>query len=266
MTDFDIRNLDRLDSATKYPSIPTYHTLGERGILTEEVQVPFEDGDEVSWSEKVDGTNGRIVQLPGGDWFIGSRKELLTARDDRVPNKALGIVEELRATARLLPPLLDGASFAKVWYLEVYGHGIGAMGKAYTGGTAWGHILFDVARVPLEVLEWERERIATWRDSQNGQQFLNTEELQWHAQVSGGQEVVPGGELPTSPLPTSVEGTYAMLMELLSDGVKPQSLVTLDGQGTGQPEGIVVRTFDRSKIAKLRFEDYIRTLKRRGGN
>jgi len=34
-------NLRKLNSLTKYPSIPTYHKLGEKGILTEEVQVDF---------------------------------------------------------------------------------------------------------------------------------------------------------------------------------------------------------------------------------
>ena len=35
---FDIRavDLDKLNSLTKYPSIPTYHKIGDKGILQEE--------------------------------------------------------------------------------------------------------------------------------------------------------------------------------------------------------------------------------------
>ena len=32
---FDTKLLAKLDSATKYPSIPTFHELGDRGILQE---------------------------------------------------------------------------------------------------------------------------------------------------------------------------------------------------------------------------------------
>ena len=67
-------DLDCLNSATKYPSILTYHGLGERGRLTEEVAT---FPDMAILTEKVDGTNGRIILPPGDDYFIGSREELL---------------------------------------------------------------------------------------------------------------------------------------------------------------------------------------------
>ena len=40
---FDIRQVDlnKLNSMTKYPSILTYHTLGDKGVLQEAVQVRF---------------------------------------------------------------------------------------------------------------------------------------------------------------------------------------------------------------------------------
>jgi len=43
---FNIRQIDlgKLNSIAKYPSILTYHTLGDKGMLQETVQIPFEVG------------------------------------------------------------------------------------------------------------------------------------------------------------------------------------------------------------------------------
>ena len=40
---FDIRQIDlgKLNSMTKYPSILTYHALGDKGVLQDAVQIPF---------------------------------------------------------------------------------------------------------------------------------------------------------------------------------------------------------------------------------
>ncbi len=69
---------------TKYPSIPTYHALDPRngGLLDE--TVPFTG--TVLATEKVDGTNARIVQLPDGGYLLGSREELLYAKGDLIGN------------------------------------------------------------------------------------------------------------------------------------------------------------------------------------
>jgi len=42
----------------------------------------------------------------------------------------------------------------------------------------------------------------------------------------------------------------------------PATLVALDSAAGGNPEGLVMRTVDRSRIAKIRFEDYQRHPKR----
>jgi hypothetical protein len=42
----------------------------------------------------------------------------------------------------------------------------------------------------------------------------------------------------------------------------PTSHCALDATGLGRPEGLVVRNADRSQIAKIRFEDYERHLRR----
>ena len=52
LKDMDLR---KLNSITKYPSIPTYHKIGEKGVLEDEV-VSF-GSDKIILTEKVDGTN-----------------------------------------------------------------------------------------------------------------------------------------------------------------------------------------------------------------
>ncbi len=55
--------VEKLNTATKYPSILTYHNLGEKGSLVEshvEDKV-FESFDECYITEKIDGTNARII-------------------------------------------------------------------------------------------------------------------------------------------------------------------------------------------------------------
>jgi hypothetical protein len=89
---FDIRrtDLDKLNSLTKYPSILTYHTLGDKGALQDAVQVPFAGG--VLGAEKVDGTNARLIFGPDGSAIVGSREDLLWERRDLIGNPAMGIV------------------------------------------------------------------------------------------------------------------------------------------------------------------------------
>lgn len=70
---FDVRtaSLRAVNSMTKYPSIPTYHALDTKnGCLLGET-VPL--AGPVILTEKVDGTNARIIALPDGSWIIGSR-------------------------------------------------------------------------------------------------------------------------------------------------------------------------------------------------
>ena len=64
---------------------------------------------------------------------------------------------------------------------------------------------------------------------------------------------IAAGELPRSIVEMSA---------FLQDKI-PVSQSTLDREAGGHAEGIVLRTPSRSIIAKVRFEDYERTLKRR---
>lgn len=264
--DMTAEHLARLNSATKYPSILTYHALGERGRLTEERNVSFEDvdPDDVEVTEKIDGTNTRVIIPPRnqGNILIGSRTELLHYRGDVIANPAQGIVATVNSTP-VARPVADFAheSDWTVLFGEVYGGRVSSGSKNYTTRPdVTGFRLFDVARVPARVLDMDRDEIAAWRDG-GGQDFARTDVLgQWADDL--GLRLVPL-IVPVAAPPVSVADTHTWLSGVfLLDG----SFARLDSTGKGRPEGVVVRTADRSRIAKIRFEDYERTAKagRRG--
>jgi hypothetical protein len=255
---FDVRttDLNAINSLTKYPSIPTYHVLDpSNGDLLDEVTA---FAGPVIGTEKVDGTNGRIIFLPDRTYLIGSREELLYARGDLIGNPALGIVDALRPIADRAR--VDSAAIV-VLYLEVYGGKIGAASKRYTDSRNVGWRLFDVCVLDdhAEMLDWPPERISAWREA-GGQLFLAEEDLQSTA-AREGLELTPRlFTLAGEGLPTDLETTRAFLAEHCE-----LTRVALDDTQPGQAEGVVLRTPDRAVIAKARFQDYDRTLRRRAG-
>ncbi len=253
---FDVRaaDLDAINSATKYPSIQTYHQLGERGSLTETVT---DFSGTVIGTEKVDGTNARVISLPDGSWLLGSREELLYAKGDLIGNPAQGIVAGLRTFAESLAPVND---VVRVHYLEFYGGKVTAASKQYTGDRAVGYRLFDmvVLRDYRAMLDKSPAELSAWRES-GGQPFVSESELT-EAAARDGVELTPRlFVLSAAELPRDIASTRAFLAEQM-----PRTRCALDEGAAGQPEGIVLRTPDRSFIAKARFEDYDRTLRRRG--
>jgi len=258
MTRFDIRtvNLKSLNSLTKYPSIPTYHELDPRngGLLDN----PTTFTGQVIGTEKVDGTNSRIVLLPDGSYLLGSREELLYAKGDLIGNPSQGIVASLKAEAERLTPLTDTGT-AVVFYLELFGGKIGGQAKQYSTIGSIGWRLFDIAHIDQfdERLSWPAERISTWRDG-GGQTFAEERDLISEASATGFELTPRLFALDAGELPTQIEKMHAFLGERL-----PGTLVALDDSAKGTAEGIVLRSPDRSTIAKARFHDYERTLKRR---
>lgn len=246
-------DLAALNSAMKYPSIETYHGLDPaNGRLIEDQAVTFEG--LVILTEKVDGTNGRVIVMPDGDWFIGSREELLHARGDRIENPALGIVPALLPLA---PTLESSPDCVRAYFLEVYGHKIGGAAKQYTTAGLTGFRLFDIAEAPPETLVMPREQISSWREH-GGQHFLREQELEKLGAAHGGLPRVPRlGAVPGPVLPQSLAGMREFLEEHA-----PSTRVALDEGARGAAEGIVLRSADRGVIAKARFQDYERTLRK----
>jgi hypothetical protein len=257
---FDIRrtDLDKLNSLTKYPSILTYHTLGDKGALQEAVQVPF--AGRVLGTEKVDGTNARLVFGPDGSAVVGSREDLLWERRDLIGNPAMGIVAAVRDVVQGVYERACQPGPIAVYYIEVYGRNVGGAARQYTAEGRVGFRLFDAVLVDdyEERLGWPAERIARWRE-QGGQRFLDADRLAESAREVGFEPVPALFDHDASALPIGLEEAYLFLL-----GLGP-SRCRLDEAAGGVPEGVVVRTPDRSCIAKLRREDYERTLRRRQG-
>lgn len=253
---YKTRELDlrKLNSATKYPSIPMYHAMGERGALLEET-VDF-GGRELIATEKVDGTNSRIMLMPDGYYLIGSREELLYARGDLIHNPALGIVDTLKPVAeRIVDQVSTPDEWATVVYLETYGGKTTAAAKQYTSRREFGYRVFDVSRVPLTELDEDLKSIAVWRENA-GQTFLDEGEL---TDLVGSLDLCLTPRIPIrESLPVTIDETDAWLQSMI-----PATLVSLDAEAGGKPEGLVVRTSDRGRIAKIRFDDYARHRKRR---
>ncbi len=257
-------DLGRLNSATKYPSILTYHEMGDRGRLNETVQVCFEPDDDLVVTEKIDGTNSRIIMFADGDYIIGSREDLLYARGDRIPNPTLGIVNVAERAAKALQNSPWHPMRAiRVYYGEVYGHGVGKNGKQYANKQQ-GYRLFDVVTFSEDeldiVLGNPREKISSWRQH-GGQRFADWDHLPSISFSASGTNVlvVPTQDVSLPP-PPDIQEAHDWLRAVLPEG----SYAQLDPDAGGRAEGVVVRTRDRSKIAKLRFEDYARTLKAGG--
>ena len=232
---------------TRYPSILTYHKIGEKGKLLDEIQVPLRG--PMILTEKIDGVNGRIILFPDGFYIIGSREELLYAKGDLIGNPQLGIVDVLKPVAEKLEP----RHWITVLYFEVYGGKTTKNGKQYTGSGSLSYRLFDVTYISNveEILQMSIEQIASWRDN-GGQKFYKEDTLQMidlPLTPRIGEEIIPSG---------SIQEVY--------DWLKTKITTTecgLDNGALGKPEGIVVRSANRNKIAKLRFEDYERTSRRK---
>lgn len=251
---FNIRTVDlnKLNTLTKYPSIPTYHKKLEeqQGVLVaDHIELP----DQVIVTEKVNGVNSRIIFTPDNCYIVGSREELLYGRGDIVANDLSQIVSVLRPVAERSAPV--GALC--VFYFEVFGcKGLPESRQYITKGWMPSCRLFDVAYVENceEVLSWPIEKIAGHRDH-GGLLFGREHELELSGHLSEVQ-IVPR-KWAAKP-PTDLAGTYEWLKDVM-----PTTLCKIDATGLGKPEGVVVRTEDRSVIAKIRYEDYERTFRKR---
>lgn len=258
-------DLRKINSLTKYPSILTYHKLGERGKLTEELNEErgyLNDSDTIYIYEKVDGENARIIFLknPSGeiDYLIGSREELLYAKGDRIGNPYGNISEFLKPLAEQLTAndFLQGDWALTVVYQESYG-GKTKAAKNYTENKTQAYRVFDVFSLTRSELDslllLPSEKIAEWREHGNQPFYSELEK----------NKFIEANELAYAPLlhevsgaefPTSLEDTFRYLKSF------EQTRAGIDA--SGKSEGIIVRSAHRKQIRKIRFEDYERTFRK----
>jgi hypothetical protein len=243
--------LNNINTLTKYPSILTYHELGDRGSLQNIVLGDQRFDSDIFVTEKIDGTNARIVIL-NNDYIIGSREDFLFAKGDRIVNPSMGIVETLKEKVNF-----DLFSFGDlvVIFGEIYGGNVGSNSKEYTVSKTFGFRIFDVATysddVLDDVLNRPIENISSWREN-GGQSFLNISGFLKFSQEFC-LETVPYRSIVKS-IPEDLSDVYSWLQDYHS------SHAGIDN--SGRAEGMVVRNQDRSLIRKIRFEDYERTKKR----
>ena len=268
---FDLRDQPtqcKLNSLTKYPPIPTFHEISNKGMLDGSKPLDFQ-GKAVAVTEKIDGTNGRIITIPARlsvdgrpHWVIGSRENLLTCDQDWMMNPGLGIVDELAGTAWDLMPWQEDVT--RVYFFEVYGSTVGANGREYSRkpGT-FGHRLFDVIELEddlfTSVMDMDLEKVSSWRQH-GGQTFVGWDDF-LGISTEEDLERVPIIEPTVMPEGIAFDGlqnTLETLKAWFPDGGK----AVLDPELQGLPEGVVFKSHDRKITAKLRFQDYRSTIAR----
>ena len=245
---------DKINTLTKYPSILTLHKLGDKGRLLNELTTPITSEDVMTYTEKIDGTNTRILCY-GNEFLIGSRDFILHHSDDLYYDPAQGIVDgiyKLNIDKIIPKPIGLG-----VIYGEFYGGKVSSNSKWY-GQDKIGFRVFDAVQFEdLSILEKSREEISIWREHETdkglvyGQNFLEIEKA---------KSVLPNFEfVPQIPFELD-DMSHQTILDNLRKFI-PETKVALSDNALKRSEGIVGRNADRTKIVKLRFEDYERTLK-----
>ena len=242
---------EKINTLTKYPSILTLHKLGDKGKLTNELTTPLEN-EKLYATEKIDGANVRIVCL-GNQYLVGSREFILHHSHDLYFDPALGVVEGLR-TLDIRIPETDKLT---VIYGEYYGGKVSSNSKWY-GQDKIGFRVFDVVEfTDLSMLELSVSELSRWRERETeqglvyGQNFLERTEM---------ERKYPEFEfVPILPFELG-DCTHNTILENLRQ-ILPTTKVALSTNATQKAEGLILRNETRSKIVKLRFEDYERTLR-----
>lgn len=242
---------NKINTLTKYPSILTLHKLGEKGRLTNELSTNI-DNEILYATEKIDGTNVRIICLDN-QYLVGSREFILHHCDDLYFDTTQGIIEGLRELD-INPPETKELT---VIYGEFYGGKTSSNSKWYGRGRN-GFRVFDVAIYKdLSILDKDKEEISKWRERETndgiiyGQNFLTNRDMKYQFPEF---EYVPILDFCLRDL------SHKSILDNLEKYI-PETLVSLSDNASKRSEGLILRNESRSKIVKVRFEDYERTLR-----
>lgn len=253
----------KLNTLTKYPSILTFHNLGvKKGTLIDTLtsdKFPKSDDEELEGTEKVDGTNSRII-ICGEDYAIGMREDIIYIKGDKTINDKLGVLSNCIPIAERL---VKENSFDKntliVIYGEHYGFNVGANYKNYAKGKNIEFRVFDTWDMSIsEILElfekYDLNRLSTWRKQEN-QPFYPIDKLNSFVTTLGLKRTPVLFKIKKGDLKMSIEDMYKFLLTY------KDTIVGLDNNG--KSEGFVVRSKDRKYIKKIRLEEYEKTLRLR---
>lgn len=244
---------DKINTLTKYPSILTLHKLGDKGKLQTDLTTPIEF-ETMYATEKIDGTNARIICY-GTEYLIGAREFILHHSDDLYFDNAQEIVSGLK-TLKVQIPQTEKLT---VIYGEFYGGKTSANSKQY-GKEINGFRVFDIAVYEdSSILDEDLSAISRWREKETengiiyGQNFLTREDM---LRQFSSFEYVPLVEFRLENF------EHKTVLDSLNKFI-PKTNVALTQTALNRPEGVILRNKDRSKIVKVRFEDYERTLKQK---
>lgn len=256
--------LDKLERATRFPSILALHRMDQKGRLLPERQVQFEDDEELFFTEKLDGVNVRLILLPCGRRYVGSRKQILYCVGDEVYNPVQGVVEHL---SKLFPawfknsyaeqqPPPDGwygdhfVLFGELYGAEHDGAGVPSPASAKQYGQP-GFRAFAVERrgeegdalpLPFPLIPFKNSDVGT----------APVGRLAHH--LFSGVARVPSLQ-PSAEFQAAVR--HGSVQDLLPHLEFETQVETAPGAWR-HAEGVIVRNADGTKIAKLRVEDYRR--------
>jgi hypothetical protein len=236
---------EKINTLTKYPSILTLHKLGEKGKLTNEFTTSI-DKDSMYATEKIDGINVRIIVF-NGEFLVGSREFILHHSDDLYFDPSQGIVDYITNNIPIYP-----TNVLTVIYGELYGGKTTANSKWY-GKEKNGFRAFDVAIFrDLSILDESLAGISNWRERESpdgmiyGQEYLTREDAVFH---------FPHFEfVPVVPFELG-DMTHRTILDNLKIAL-PETNVALTDTAIKKAEGLVFRNNNRSKIVKIRYEDY----------
>lgn len=246
---------EKINTLTKYPSILTLHKIGEKGRLLSELTTPITSEDKMFATEKIDGTNTRIV-IYKDEYLLGSREFIIHHCDDLYYDTSQGIVDGIRDLG--INHKIPMSETLIVYYGELYGGKVSANSKWY-GTDKIGYRIFDVAIFKdLSILEKSVPEISRWREHETengiiyGQSFVSN--------FDQSQVLFPSFEkVPEVPFELG-DMSHETILNNLKKFV-PETRVALSDSALKKSEGVVLRNADRTKIVKLRFEDYERTLR-----
>ena len=243
---------EKINTFTKYPSILTLHKLGEKGKLKDEFTTPI-IGEKMYATEKIDGTNVRIICY-GNKYLIGAREFILHHSDDLYFDNAQGIVEGIKNLGIQIPK----TEKFTVIYGEFFGGKTSSNSKWY-GQDKNGFRVFDIAIYEdLSILEMSLPEISRWRERETEEGIIYGQNFTTRSQMEA--------EFPMFDYVPLVEFdlgdfSHETVLNNLNKFI-PQTNVSLSENALKKAEGVVLRTEDRSKIVKVRFEDYEKTLRK----